>query len=279
MGLEQAGHECVGFVEIDKFAQKSYRAIFNTSEEWFHDDVTTINSKEIPKADIWTFGFPCQDISIAGNRRGFKGERSSLFFAVTKLLRELAQKEEAADKLPTYLIAENVKGFLYVNGGWDFLVAIAELDEIGYDVEWQLLSSKDYGVPQHRERVFLIGHLRGRDTRKVFPLTGESPAVGLQRVGILPYLKYKANQRVYSPSGLAPTVTTNPWSSHFFFGDREEYRIRKLTPRETWRLQGFPDWAFDRAKAAGVSDNQLYKQAGNAVTVSVARAIGEKLGR
>jgi DNA (cytosine-5)-methyltransferase 1 len=159
LGMELAGHICLGHCELDKFANKSYKEMHNPREdEWFERDIRKIECKEIPKADCWCFGFPCQDISVAGKQQGFKGERSSLFFAVTKLVRN-TEKEDR----PRYLFIENVKNFLSVNGGWDFLQALIELDEIGYDAEWRILNSKDFGVPQNRERLFLIA------TRKDIP--------------------------------------------------------------------------------------------------------------
>lgn len=164
MGFEQAGHKCIGWVEWDKFARKSYEAIRNTEGEWTEHDIRAVRSSEIPKADVWCFGFPCQDISVAGKQKGFAGRRSSLFFAVTSLIRDLEEKDK-----PSYLFIENVKNLLSINGGWDFAKLLVEMDEIGYDVEWDVLDSAEV-VPQHRERIFIIGHLRGRSTRKVFPI-------------------------------------------------------------------------------------------------------------
>ncbi|WP_044639702.1 DNA cytosine methyltransferase [Risungbinella massiliensis] len=274
LGMEAAGHQAIGWVEIDKHARKSYEAIHQPEGEWTHDDIRTIDYRDVPRADIWTFGFPCQDISVAGNQAGFGGERSSLFFAVTKLLRQI--KAWNPKRMPSYLLIENVKNFLSVNGGWDFLLAQAELDEIGYDCEWQLLNSKDFGVPQNRERVFIVGHLRGRGTRKVFPLERQSREAHCKLAGRLALPGKDQWNRVYDPKGLGPTLTTMQ-------GGRQEpkvtdgYRIRKLTPRECFRLQGFPDWAFDRAKENGVSDSQLYKQAGNSVTVNVIYEIAKRM--
>jgi DNA (cytosine-5)-methyltransferase 1 len=166
LGLEMAGHECVGHCEIDKFANKSYIAMHEPKEsEWFAEDITKVRADELPRADIWCFGFPCQDISIAGQQTGFKGHRSSLFFTVTGLIRDIEEENR-----PSVLFIENVKNLLSINRGGDFLKLLIELDEIGYDAEWQVLNSKHFGVPQNRERVFIIGHLRGRGTRKVFPI-------------------------------------------------------------------------------------------------------------
>lgn len=134
LGLEMAGHECVGFCEYDKYAVKSYRAMHDTEGEWFKNDVRDIRADELPRADIWCFGFPCQDISIAGKQKGMReGTRSGLFYAVTSLIRELKEEDR-----PSILFIENVKNLLSINGGWDFAKVLIELDEIGYDAEWQV---------------------------------------------------------------------------------------------------------------------------------------------
>lgn len=175
-GLEMAGHKCVGFVEWDKFARQSYQAIFETEGEYTENDIRAVRANELPRANIWCFGFPCQDISIAGKQEGFDGERSSLFYGVTKLIRELKKEDK-----PEYLFIENVKNLLSVNGGFDFLRLQIELDEIGYNLEWDVLNSKYFRVPQNRERAFIIGHLRGKHTRKVFPFRGEENSVNSEQ--------------------------------------------------------------------------------------------------
>jgi len=277
LGMEQAGHECVGWVEWDKFARKSYKAIHNPDGEFTEKDINDVKAESVPKADCWCFGFPCQDISVAGKQGGFtNGKRSSLFFKVTGLIRELKEEDK-----PSYLFIENVKNILSINKGWDFAKLQIELDEIGYDVEWDVLDSAEV-VPQHRERIFIVGHLRGRSTRKVFPIVrkGQQPDNEVKQVGNLtPGGSFGGNPqvgRVYGTDGIAPTLSTMQG------GGQEpkildDYRVRKLTPLECWRLQGFPDWAFDRAREAGLSDSQLYKQAGNSVTVLVIKAIAEKM--
>lgn len=117
LGMEQAGHECVGWVEWDKFARKSYQAIHDVKGVWNASDIRTVRSTEIPRADCWCFGFPCQDISVAGKQKGFTaGKRSSLFFTVTGLIRDIEEKDR-----PSYLLIENVKNLLSINGGFDFL--------------------------------------------------------------------------------------------------------------------------------------------------------------
>lgn len=163
-GLELAGHKCLGFCEYDKFAVQSYRAIHDTEGEWYAKDIRTVRADDIPRADIWCAGFPCQDISVAGKQLGFKGKRSSLFFTVTGLTKELEEKDK-----PTYLFFENVKNLLSVNRGFDFARLIVELGEIGYDAEWCVFNSADV-IPQNRERVFIIGRLRGRNGQQVLPI-------------------------------------------------------------------------------------------------------------
>lgn len=172
LGMMMAGHKCLGHCEIDKFADKSYRAMHDVrGDEWFETDIRSVRAETIPKADVWCFGFPCQDISVAGKQTGFKGNRSSLFFTVTRLLRSIEEESR-----PKYLFIENVKNLLSVNRGYDFARLLAEMDEIGYDAEWDVLNSKHFGVPQNRERVFIIGHLRGAGTREVFPI-GETDSI------------------------------------------------------------------------------------------------------
>ena len=356
LGMQQAGHECVGWCEWDKFSRKSYEAIYNPKGEWTAHDIRAVRSSEIPKADCWCFGFPYQDISVAGKQRGITdGKRSSLFFTVTQLIRDTPEKDR-----PSYLFIENVKNLLSINRGFDFLKLQIELDEIGYDVEWSVIDSAQV-VPQHRERIFIVGHLRGRRTRKVFPIirkngettesnsikvigntsstgyrsqdvldpTGisttlmsrdykEPKQVAIKQVGNITNSKsFGGNPqigRVYGTDGISPTLSTMqgggqepkiaiPVSSpdivfknqngrrfkvngdpefSLTVGDRHGIltngmRVRKLTPLECWRLQGFPDWCFDRAREAGLSDSQLYKQAGNSVTVPVIKEISERM--
>ena len=362
-GLELAGMKCIGFCEKDKFARKSYEAMYDTKGEWFHDDITTIDSTRLPKADLWCAGSPCQNVSIAGKRAGLYGERSGLFFTFVELIK--SQKEE--DK-PEWVLLENVKGLLSSGGGRDYLDYLSILDESGYDLEWQVFNSKDYGVPQNRERIYTIGHLRRKGRRKVLPLSRESSSHLKQLVGGM------QSYRVYDPSGIATTLVgeggglgaktglylidqslTEPKLTEearcitarytagatkrtamnsgvlevqpiltqgikVRNGTKQGYqlaevgdsvdlsypssltrrarvgrgiahnlscscqmgavvwngrvvKIRRLTPKECFRLQGFSDDLFEKAKAVN-SDAQLYKQAGNGVTVPVVYAIG-----
>lgn len=403
LGLEATGHKCIGYCEFDKFARASYEAMYDTEGEWFADDVTKLRSEDVPYADIWCFGFPCQDISIAGKQKGLSGKRSGIYYNII----DLVKGKEESDK-PTYLLAENVKNLLSVNSGFDFAAVLSEMDEAGYDTRWQVLNSKDFGVPQNRERVFLIANLRSRGRREILPVTGENGGALKEVIGGM------QSYRVYDPEGIAVTLGANgggmgaktglyfidqtlenPYItesarcliSRYTAGmierracnsgvlkahavltpDRLEKRqngrrmkedgepmftltgqdrhgvylckkqdadsgipirngtkagydlahpgdgialaypksstrrgrvgkkcsqtldtgcqmgtllkcgrIRKLTPRECFRLQGFPDVLFERAAAVN-SDAQLYRQAGNAVTATVAYAVAMAL--
>lgn len=418
--MELAGHECVGFCEFDKFATASYISMHLLTDEqrkklnelpqkkrqkeilkdeyrngeWYANDVRRVCADDIPKADCWCFGFPCQDISVAGKQLGFQGNRSSLFFRVMYLIGQLKEEDK-----PTYLFIENVKNLLSVNGGWDFARLLIEMEQGGYDAEWQVLNSKDFGVPQNRERCFIIGHLRGRSTAKVFPV---ERADGENHVQIIGHKDgYRRNTQVFDQNGITETLDTAQGGgrghhvalpcfidlayqgkpvttdvsrtilARYYKGcsnihensgiaipiltpDRTEKRqngrrfkedgepmftltgqdrhgvgieplgvlrnvrsdygkeisntldtscnqgifvqvseeltvyavwyekyhcyiaIRKLTPKECFRLQGWTDDYFEKAQFVN-SDSQLYKQAGNGVTVNVIEAIAEKL--
>ncbi len=356
LGMERAGHECVGFCEIDQFARKSYKAIHNTEGELeFHDitGVTDESVRGIGRVDVICGGFPCQAFSIAGKRAGFEDTRGTLFFEIARF---------ASILRPKYLFLENVVGLLNHDNGNTFETILGALDELGYDAEWQVFNSKNFGVPQNRERVFIIGHLRGAGGRAIFPFGGDDEEVSTykpRRVGNINPSGNGMNGEVFASDGLAPTLTTNKGEgikivgviepnfnqsgciydpegiaptirtmqggglepkiavreatakgySEATVGDSvnlshpnsstrrgrvgkqvantlltgeeqgvvtSNFRIRKLTPRECWRLQGFPDWVFDKAQAVN-SNSQLYKQAGNSVTVNVIEAIARKL--
>lgn len=226
-GMELAGHECVGFCEFDKFATASYISMHLLTDEqrkkldelpqkkrqkeilkdeyrngeWYANDVRRVCADDIPKADCWCFGFPCQDISVAGKQLGFQGNRSSLFFRVMYLIGQLKEEDK-----PTYLFIENVKNLLSVNGGWDFAKLLIEMEQGGYDAEWQVLNSKDFGVPQNRERCFIVGHLRGRGSSKVFPIEGTDGKNSIQIVGHKD--GYRRNTQVFAPYGLTETLDT-----------------------------------------------------------------------
>lgn len=354
-GLTQAGgFTCAGHCEIDQHADRSYRALFDTEGEWFCDDIRKADPEELPDVELLCGGFPCQAFSIAGNRGGFDDPRGTLFFEIARL---------TAAKRPAYLLLENVPGLLNHDGGRTFAAILHELDGLGYFVEWQVLNSKDFGVPQSRKRVYLIGYLDKRCRGKIFPFT-ETAGTSLKQIRPGPQ-----GERVYSPEGISCTLaaqpggfggktglyevglpikentkkgyamaypgdsidlaysTTNtrrgrvgrkiahtltsssgqgtleacpvrnplvkeqkrnaaqvrPPSSPMFtlttkdrHGVLHQGSIRRLTPRECLRLQGWKDERIDKVIPLQ-SDAQLYKQAGNGVTVNVIEAIGRRL--
>jgi len=231
-GMEQAGHKCVGFCEFDKFAYMSYVSMHCITEEqrkyllslpmterqkeimkekylngeWYSNDIRHVYPDAIPAAEMWCAGFPCQDISVAGKQLGFTGNRSSLFFRVMYLAEHCDE-----DKRPHIIVFENVKNLLSVNRGWDFARLLVEMDKGGYDAEWQVLNSSNFGVPQHRERVFIVGHLRGRSTAKVFPVKGTDgtdSVYGVNQIGLDGRSnRINPNQyRVYDPDGISPCL-------------------------------------------------------------------------
>ncbi|ORI39405.1 hypothetical protein BMR90_02175 [Leuconostoc mesenteroides subsp. cremoris] len=425
LGLERSGHTPVGYVEIDKFARQSYQAMYDTDGEWTAEDINKVTDEEWRKfngtVELIAGGFPCQSFSIAGKREGFLNQtKGTLFFEVARAVKQIK---------PRFVFLENVKGLLNHDKGNTFRTILNTFDELGYDVQWRILNSKNFGVPQNRERVYIIGHLRGDGGREVFPFFGEDGEINqstindLTRPGnprhgkrgnvlgtdgissALTATDYKEPKqiltnpakikqignisesnsfggnphtgRVYSDDGLSTTLNTmqggglepkvaipvltpdrvnkrqngrrfkNNGDPSFTltaqdkhgvvvknnieeyarkvtkkeFGVTEtkdgsyrvhkkdvrksgiqgldftnpkgisgtlttnhpqntwskDYRIRKLTPRECWRLQAFPDELFDKAQQAGLSDSQLYKQAGNSVTVNVIEYIGHLL--
>ena len=324
LGMEAAGHQCIGFCEIDKFARASYKAIHNTGGEIELHDITTVSDEfiqSIGHVDVICGGFPCQSFSIAGNRQGFEDTRGTLFFEIARF---------ASILKPRILFLENVKGLLNHDKGRTFETILKTLDELGYNVEWQVLNSKDFGVPQNRERVFIIGRLRGEGGRKVFPIDEQVKNINcVRQIGnLIQTSSYGGNPhrgRVYSLKGISPSLNcmggggrepkirikeaTKKGYAEATVGDSvnlshpnsktrrgrvgkgiantlltgeeqgvvmNDFRIRKLTPKECWRLQGFPDWAFERAAKVN-SNSQLYKQAGNSVTVNVIEAIARRL--
>lgn len=277
IGLERNGHKPVGYVEIDKFARQAYNAMYDTSGEWTATDITKVTDEEWSrfngKVDIIAGGFPCQAFSIAGKRLGFlDSTKGTLFFEIARATQQIK---------PRYLFFENVKGLLNHDSGNTFRTILNTLDELGYDVEWRIINSKNHGVAQNRERVYIIGHLREDGGREVFPFFGENGSTNrasINQIGnINKSTSFGGNPqagRVYSIEGVAPTLNTMQG------GGREPKilvngRLRKLTPRECWRLQAFPDELFDKAQTSGLSDSQLYKQAGNSVTVNVIEAIAK----
>ena len=214
LGLEKAGHRCIGFCEIDAKARESYKAIHNTENEVEMHDITTISDefvRGIGRVDIIAGGFPCQAFSVAGKRKGFRDTRGTLFFEIARFAHILQ---------PKYLFLENVKGLLNHDSGATFETILRTLDELGYNVEWQVLNSKNY-VPQNRERVFIIGRLRGASTNQIFPITGEESQINFksakinskgrkqQVVGNVNPSARGMNGNVFSSDAISPKITCN----------------------------------------------------------------------
>lgn len=160
LALERLGHTCVYANDFDKYCKITYDKHFSTKLDT--TSITQINGEEIPDHELLVGGFPCQSFSVAGQRGGFADTRGTLFFDICRIL---------TAKRPAYLLLENVKGLLSHDHGRTFEVIMRTLDELGYDLQWQVLNSKNFGVPQNRERVFIVGHSRGESRPKVFPIT------------------------------------------------------------------------------------------------------------
>ena len=334
----------MGHCEIDKYANKSYQAMhYLKGDEWFAEDISKVSADSIPDVDLWTGGFPCQDSSLSGKRCGIHGSRTGLFFEFTRLLRERGEYK------PRWLVLENVKGLFSVGGTWDFAEVLFELAALGYGVEYALLNSSAFGVPQNRERIYIVGDLTARSTGKILSFRAADGEALNQIIG------GPQGSRLYGTDGVSPTLTSGGGGlgtktglyfvkkdpqkglvvkdrcgtidANYYKGlgarqqrtgviesnlpravlqpDKErtwqngrrikgpdeamfailasgvhgillDSRIRRLTPLEAFRLQGVPDEYFARA-AAVCSDSQLYKQAGNAVTVPVVRLIGQRI--
>lgn len=336
-GIEKANKssQCTWSNDIDKYACQIYRKQYGTGE-LFEGDIRTVDPLSIPEADLICGGFPCQAFSIAGKRRGFEDTRGTLFFEICRIARAKRIK---------YLFLENVKGLLNHNGGATFETIIRTLDELGYDCQWQVCNSKNYGVPQNRERVFIVCNLRTECRPQVFPIgetmresnqdeegeniTGtvkdgwgkiQNDATYLRQIGQIGE-KDNMAQRVYNPDGLATTLrgqgggqgaktglykihnmlprnskSGKGGTGHLTRDDGNTYcldtgntnaiemnsNVRRLTPVEAERLQGFPDnWTskgIDKnGKEVLISDSQRYKCLGNAVTTNVIMEIGKIL--
>lgn len=404
-------HEVVGYSEIDKYASKSYAAIHNVSEALNLGDVTKIDSTSLSDIDLITYGFPCQDISQAGKQKGFIDQegnitRSGLFFEALRIIKDLK---------PKYAIAENVKALTSKKFKTEFQLVLDSLNRGGYNNYYDVLNAKDYGVPQNRERVFIVSirkdvddgsfcfptpqplniclkdvleenvdekfYLSNEQIKRIHTTTYLSGQRRIQdkewcdtlcardwkdpkcvRVGGIWDTETARHQAgsIYDPNGISSTLDTMQGGSRtpyiithnikqqvdkptvceerkdeglrFFkdnvcgalrtkdscgdkrvleptaaamrgrqngqqleISDREysnalttaqkdslvncNFRIRKLTPKECWRLMGFTDEDFEKAKAAGISNSQLYKQAGNSIVVNCLEAIFKELLR
>jgi DNA (cytosine-5)-methyltransferase 1 len=186
----QSRFQCVGFSEIDALATKIYQRHFPDHKAF--GEIESLNISALPKIDLLVGGFPCQSFSMAGLRGGFEDKRGYLFFSIARILDK---------KQPRFVLLENVQGLLSHEGGETFRQILAVLDELGYDLQWQVLNSKDFGVPQNRKRIYIVGHLRETCRPEIFPLMGEA-GPGCQITARAQGLKgYDCLKRIYSPLG------------------------------------------------------------------------------
>lgn len=313
--------ELVNYCEIDKYAAKAYSLIHNVPEDLNLKDVTKVDTSKLHNIDMVTYGFPCQDISNAGKCQGFVDSngnrtRSGLFFEALRIIK---------DTQPKYAIAENVKNLVSKKFRTEFETVISELDKAGYVSYYDVLNAKDYGIPQNRERVFIISIRKDVDNGSFkFPMpitlnkrlkdilesqvdekfylkdTKEffiKNSLDMERKGngfrFAPHVKDHANIAktittcaggrmddnfiMEAPSLDCDTFIFNKYNVAKIDECAHEFRIRKLTPLECWRLMGFEDTDFWKVKNSGISNSQLYKMAGNSIVVNVLREIFREL--
>lgn len=281
-------YDLVGYSEIDKYASKSYSVIHEVPETKNLGDITKINEKELPKdIDLITYGFPCQDISSAGYGKGLFNEdgtktRSGLFFDALRIIEETK---------PKYAIAENVKALTSKRFKNEFEIVLKSLDEVGYNNYYQVLDAKDYGIPQHRERVFIVSIRKDIDNGKFeFPESFELKLrlkdmlenevderyyLSEKQVNSIRTSTYTQNARRIQEKDFCDTLCARDWKDPKCVAV-EPKRIRKITPKECWRLMGFTDEDFEKAQNFN-SNTQLYKQAGNSVCVNVIEELYKNL--
>ena len=347
--LENLGCECVGWSEIDKYAIKLYSAWYNDNCNF--GDVTKIEAETLPDFDLLVGGFPCQAFSIAGKRMGFDDTRGTIFFDFARIMKV---------KKPKFAIFENVKGLLNHDGGKTYETILQTLNELGYDAQWGILNTKFHGLPQNRERVYIVANLRERSSTKILFERGDGITDKVERTeqsiigdyytengkthqwggvigdeSIAPCLmagEYKSprivkigsiggkpcqSDQVYSPSGVSVTLSAQnggkgAMTGLYKIGDIDglntqysrvydsegisatinaqggglgaktglyniEHKVRRLTPKECFRLQGFKDEMVDLGYKLGISDTQLYKMAGNAVSVPVVEWVAKRV--
>ena len=288
LGIE---YKSVFACDIDKYAKQSFLANYNT-ENWF-DDITKRDHSKTPYCDLYVAGFPCQAFSVAGKRKGFNDTRGTLFFDLFQYIKL---------QRPKYFILENVKGLVRHDKGNTFKTIMDSLESLNYTIYHKVLNTKDYGIPQNRERIFIVGFsdthtFEWPETKITEPIekfldvkVDKTYYLTKDQINKINQYNKKHNKKIdftfkdfitYIKNGvewiadvradmglrirknrMSPCLTT---SSTPIIKRR---KIRRLTPLECLRLQGFPD-SFERV----VSDSQIYKQAGNSMTVNVMAAI------
>ena len=272
LGITNAGKEtgveteCVGYSEVDKFAISVYNKHFKGIKNY--GDITKIKTKELPKFDCLVGGFCCQSHSIVGKRGGLEDPRGQVIFDVFRIIK---------DKRPKYIVLENVKGILSSDKGTAFKRIIAELDELGYNLQWQVLDSTYFDTPQHRERIIIFGNLRSESRPEIFPFTELTTKTTLKDKCIVSHAHRRTKVSVHN------YVNTITASYHGPNGDGAPGvligdKVRRLTPIECERLQKFPDnWTKYGEDNELISNSQRYHQCGNAVCVTVIEAVFKKL--
>jgi DNA (cytosine-5)-methyltransferase 1 len=289
LGIESAMPkvECVGFSEIDKHASAVLRYRFPNVKNY--GDITQIQWDTVPDFDLLVGGSPCQDLSVAGKRKGIDGSRSGLVWSYVEALNR---------KKPAYFIWENVKGALSSNNGWDFATILTAFSEAGYSLWWQVLNARDFGVPQNRERVFIVG-TRDGSPREVFFERGNTEESN--KIAELTS-QVSDSQRIFSTGGVSPALRSGgggmgaktglyliartirvggAGSPHGYKSNWDSYeidgKIRRLTPRECERLMSWPDdwtkYGIMEDKVVEMSDTQRYKMCGNGVVSKVVEAV------
>ncbi len=316
--------ESVFYCEIDKYAVKSYCAIHNKTENDNLGDITKINGADLPYCDIWIGGFPCQDISMAGVRRGFdfnSNTRSSLGWKMIQFLREIKDP-------PKVVIFENVAAITNVNMRRTLNLFKKDLEDLGYTLYDQVLTALDYGTPQNRERYFLVA-IKGnylyyfpekiklklrlkdllekdidsnlvlsekvpfdlqkfvenrnydknsklicknlKDKRKRYVINLYRFIDGKNHCGRDTSSRYNQTARLWSMNGYCPTLTANSTedTSKMIIYKDNCFFVKKISPLESWRFMGFSDDDFYKAKSIGISNRQLFKQAGNSIATNV----------
>lgn len=303
--LKGLGFSCAGYSEIDKYAIKTFEANFPELKGLNYGDITQIDTKKLPDFNLLVGGSPCQSFSIAGKREGLKGV-SGLFYHYLRILN---------DKKPSWFIWENVKGVLSSNRGKDFENITRAFSDCGYIIKGKVLNTKDYGIPQNRQRCFIVGQKEDlgvfnfefppkqelticlqdilengyTDRKKSHCIDANYHKGGnaeLYKKGLRQIVFTKPvrigeigkggqGERIYSKFGTSVTLKSEGGGSGLY--EIEPGSFRKLTTLECFRLQGFPDEFWGKAKETGNSNQQLYRQAGNAVTTTVIKAILQSL--
>lgn len=278
LGLENASKEfeCISYIEIDKYAIGVYN--YNFKEENETIDARYIKTAKIPEFDLLCAGFPCQSFSSIGKRKGFADPRGTLFFEIMRIVQA---------KKPSYLLLENVKGLCSHNAGVTLATIFHYLQKVGYDAQWLVIDSRSFGLPQKRERIFILANLRAKSCPKILSIYksdapfDHSPLRSFEKE--IDKTERNEINIIFKPfSGFfyneSPCLTTK---NNIYVINLNRLNSRSLTPLEWERLQGFPDdwtkYAYLDAQTTLLSDTRRYKLLGNSVSIPVIQAIAHLL--